>query len=431
MSYWTSLDRKLVMHPFSRYRRELLNIPVVRAEGALLYAEDGSTYVDAIASWWVNLHGHAHPYISSRIKEQLDLLEHVIFSGFTHPPAVNLAERLLEKLGSPYEQIFYSDNGSTAVEVAIKMSIQYWKNLGENRPKLIAFQNSYHGDTFGAMAVSERDVFTEPFHQHLFEVSYLPYPNSENLDEVKALLETWVLQGNVAAFIFEPLIQGSGGMRMTQPQWLDELILLCKKHNVLTIADEVMTGFFRTGTCFAIDQLKNKPDFVCLSKALTGGYLPLGVTAFTEGIAKSFQSEEIRHTFYHGHSFTANPLACTAALASLELIDRDNTAEKVHQIVRMHQEAAQELENHTLLSDLRTMGLVLAMDVQTSFQDYFYNNPVRDVLYQEFIRRGIVIRPLGNVVYVLPPACITHDQLNSIYTAMHEVFDDLNTLQHG
>lgn len=416
------------MHPFTRYRREFLNIPIIRGEGALLYAEDGSAYVDAIASWWVNLHGHTHPFINNKIKEQLDSLEHVIFSGFTHPPAVNLAERLLEKLGSPYEQIFYSDNGSTAIEVAIKMSIQYWKNQGENRPLLIAFQNSYHGDTFGAMAVSERDVFTEPFHQHLFKVSYLPFPTSENFSEVKTLLETWVLQGNVAAFIFEPLIQGAGGMRMMQSEWLDELILLCKKYNVLTIADEVMTGFFKTGTCFAIDQLKNKPDFVCLSKALTGGYLPLGVTAYTETIAKSFQSEDIHHTFYHGHSFTANPLACTAALASLELIDQEKTEDKVHKIFSMHQQAARDFAQHSLITDVRTMGLVLAMDIRTSFQDYFYNNPIRDLLYQEFIRRKIIIRPLGNVVYVLPPACITHEQLNSIYAAMHEVFDQLKKL---
>lgn len=416
------------MHPFTRYRREFLNIPIIRGDGALLYGEDGSTYLDAIASWWVNLHGHAHPFINNKIKEQLDLLEHVIFSGFTHPPAVNLAKRLLEKLGSPYEQIFYSDNGSTAIEVAIKMSIQYWKNRGEERPLLIAFQNSYHGDTFGAMSVSERDVFTAPFHQHLFNVSYIPFPTSENFSEVKTLLETLLFHENVAAIIFEPLIQGAGGMRMMQSEWLDDLILLCKKYNVLTIADEVMTGFFKTGTCFAIDQLKNKPDFVCLSKALTGGYLPLGVTAYTETIAKSFQSEDIHHTFYHGHSFTANPLACTAALASLELIDQDKTEDKVFNIYSMHQQAAGDFAQHSLITDVRTMGLVLAMDIRTSFQDYFYNNPIRDLLYQEFIRRKIIIRPLGNVVYVLPPACITNEQLNSIYAAMHEVFDQLKKL---
>jgi adenosylmethionine-8-amino-7-oxononanoate aminotransferase len=425
MSYWASLDRKLIMHPFTRFRRELLNIPVVRGEGALLHAEDGSTYVDAIASWWVNLHGHAHPYINAQLKQQLDELEHVIFSGFTHPPAVKLAEQLLGKLGSPYQQIFYSDNGSTAVEVAIKMSIQYWKNIGENRPRLIAFQNSYHGDTFGAMAVSERDVFTEPFHQHLFEVVYIPYPTEENFNQVLSALENHLQSHDIAAFIFEPLIQGAGGMRMTFAALLDELILVCKKYDVLTIADEVMTGFFKTGTCFAIDHLTNKPDFVCISKALTGGYFPLGVTAFTETIAKAFQSENIRHTFYHGHSFTANPLACRAALASLELIELEYTAEKVQHIFRMHQQAAKDFISHPLITEVRTMGLVLAMDIQTSFQDYFYNNPIRDVLYREFIRRGIIIRPLGNVVYVLPPACITDEQLNRIYAAMHEVLDQL------
>ena len=212
---------------------------------------------------------------------------------------------------------------------------------------------------------------------------------------------------------------------MTFAALLDELILVCKKYDVLTIADEVMTGFFKTGTCFAIDHLTNKPDFVCISKALTGGYFPLGVTAFTETIAKVFQSENIRHTFYHGHSFTANPLACRAALASLELIELEYTAEKVQHIFRMHQQAAKDFISHPLITEVRTMGLVLAMDIQTSFQDYFYNNPIRDVLYREFIRRGIIIRPLGNVVYVLPPACITDEQLNRIYAAMHEVLDQL------
>ncbi|MCX7744351.1 MAG: adenosylmethionine--8-amino-7-oxononanoate transaminase [Flavobacteriales bacterium] len=431
MNHWATLDHKYIMHPFTRYRRTLQNIPIIRGEGALLYAEDGTTYVDAIASWWVNLHGHAHPYINARIKEQLDVLEHVIFSGFTHQPAITLAEKLLRRLGFPYEQLFYSDNGSTAVEVAIKMSIQYWKNLGENRPRLIAFLNSYHGDTFGAMAVSERDVFTEPFHQHLFEVDYIPYPTPENIEEVKCNLEKLVSKGNVAAFIFEPLIQGAGGMRMAKPAWLDELLLICHRNQVLTIADEVMTGFFKTSTCFAIEQLNIKPDFVCLSKALTGGYLPLGVTAFTSSIARSFQSEDVRHTFYHGHSFTANPLACTAALASLELIDKENTASKVHQIAQWHEEAANSFTTHPVVRDVRSMGLVLAMDIQTSYDEYFYNDPIREILYREFLNRGVLVRPLGNVVYVLPPACITEQQMKSVYQTMHEVLEKINQSMHG
>ncbi len=431
MNHWALRDHQLILHPFTRYRRELFNIPIVRGEGALLYADDGTTYVDAIASWWVNLHGHAHPYMGARIKEQLDVLEHVIFSGFTHPPAIALAEQLLRMLGLPYEQLFYSDNGSTAVEVAIKMSIQYWKNCGEDRYKLIAFNNSYHGDTFGAMAVSERDVFTEAFHQHLFEVDFIPYPTSENLEDVKYRLEDLVSRGNIAAFIFEPLIQGAGGMRMTKAAWLDELMLICRKYQVLTIADEVMTGFFKTGTCFATDQLKIKPDFVCLSKALTGGYLPLGVTAFTDAIARSFHSEDVHHTFYHGHSFTANPLACTAALASLELIEREKTYAKTLQISAWHQRAMEEFKAYPMLQEVRSMGLILAMDVQTSYQDYFYNNPIREVLYREFLKRGVLLRPLGNVVYVLPPACITEQQLKGVYDIMHEVFEQLNELKHG
>jgi adenosylmethionine-8-amino-7-oxononanoate aminotransferase len=411
-------DQQLILHPFTPYQQRKHVIPLSHGKGAKLYDIDGNEYIDAIASWWVNLHGHCHPYINEKIAGQLQQLEHVIFSGFTHEPAVNLAERLLHHLGNPYEQLFYSDNGSTSVEVAIKMAVQFWKNQGENRKTFIAFENAYHGDTFGAMAVSERDVFTQAFTEYLFEVEQIPIPTRENIDEIELHLIKLLETGQVAAFIFEPLVQGAGGMRMYEANLLNRLITICKSRNVLTIADEVMTGFYHTGTMFAIDQLIEKPDFCCLSKGLTGGYLPLGVTAFSTKIAQAFRSEDTAKTFYHGHSFTANPISCTAALASLDLIELQSTVTSIERIHSKHLSVLPsiiELEN---VENVRVKGVIMALDVVSEHKDYFYNDPLKIRMYEACMKKGVLIRPLGNVVYVLPPYCITDDELEKVYDAI-------------
>jgi len=419
-------DKKYILHPFTTYRENEFNIPVVRGEGALLFDENGREYIDAVGSWWVNLHGHSHPYINQKISEQLNRLEHVMFSGFTHAPAVDLAERLLARLGGSFSQLFYSDNGSTSVEVALKMAVQYWKNKhGETRKTCIAFRNSYHGDTFGSMSVSERDVFVEPFLDLLFSVGYIDVPGDTTIDSVAASLEELIKQHRPAAFIFEPLVQGAGGMRMYRPEHLDRLIAICHTHGVLCIADEVMTGFGRTGKWFACDHLRNKPDLICLSKGLTGGYLPLGVTAFSDEIASVFTSGEAARTFYHGHSYTANPLACTAALASLDLMEKEETQLDLVRIEKAHRQFAARLASHPLVQDARVSGVILAFDVNRGDEGYFYLHPVKNILYSFFIAEGVVLRPLGNVIYIIPPYCIADAQLQQVYKAVEKGLEHL------
>jgi adenosylmethionine-8-amino-7-oxononanoate aminotransferase len=390
-----------------------------------LFDEEGNNYIDAIASWWVNLHGHANPYINDKITEQLNKLEHVIFSGFTHAPAVHLAERLLYHLGPAFEQLFFSDNGSTSVEVAIKMAIQFWKNKGIHRTTLIAFENAYHGDTFGAMAVSERDVFTQAFAEYLFDVKQLPLPTKENSSRVEQRLLEIIETNEVAAFIFEPLVQGAGGMRMYDAGLLDRLLSICRENKVLTIADEVMTGFYHTGTLFAIDQLKNKPDFCCLSKGLTGGYLPLGITAFSDEIAQVFRAKATSKTFYHGHSFTGNPISCTAALASLDLLENSNTLASIERIHKSHLSALAMFSELAIIQNIRVKGVILAMDVKSDHSTYFYNDPIKIRMYEACIKKGVLIRPLGNVVYVLPPYCITDEELQKVYSVLIDVLKSL------
>lgn len=417
-------DKKNILHPFTTYKVDEFNIPIVKGKGAVLWDENGKDYIDAVGSWWVNIHGHAHPYINQKISEQMNRLEHVMFSGFTHEPAIELSEKILELLGSNFSQIFYSDNGSTSVEVAIKMAIQYWSNNGKLRKSFIAFKNSYHGDTFGAMAVSERDVFVKPFIPWLFDVHYIDLPNDENIDRVKHELKEIIQQKDPAGFIFEPLIQGAGGMRMYKEKHLDELIQICIEYNVLTIADEVMTGFYRTGKAFAIDHLENKPDFICLSKGLTGGYLPLGITAYNNKIADVFKFEEPSLTFYHGHSYTANPISCTAAIASIELMSNTEFKNSIIHIQNNHDVFIRRINESFKGLNPRRTGIVLALDVNMNQNDeYFYLNPVRKILYDYYIQHGVLLRPLGNVVYVIPPVCINEDQMNKIYNV---IFASLN-----
>lgn len=271
-------DKAYVWHPFTPLKGWFEPLPVEKAEGVNLHLTDGRKIVDAISSWWVNIHGHAHPEIAKALFDQAMQLEHVIFAGFTHQPAVTLSERILQKAGDSFSKVFFSDNGSTAVEVALKMAIQYWENKGKPRRRFIALDGAYHGDTFGAMAVGERGPFTSPFHSFLFEVDFLQFPGEGNHDAALSAMKESLAKGDVAAFIYEPLVQGAGGMRMYSPQILQELMTMAHDAEVLCIADEVMTGFHRTGTFLASDQVKEKPDLICLSKGLTSGTLPLALT---------------------------------------------------------------------------------------------------------------------------------------------------------
>jgi len=417
-------DKKAVWHPFTQIKVAPEPIAIVRGEGAYFYDDAGRRYIDAIASWWVNIHGHCHPYLTAKISEQLQRLEHAIFSGFTHEPAVQLAERLLKRLPVNQSKLFYSDNGSTAVEVALKMAFQYWNNKGVEHIKVIAFENAYHGDTFGGMSVGARNAFNLPFSKLLFDVERIPVPIKGKEEKTLLALKKIVEQDKIAAFVFEPLVQGAGGMVMYAPKILDELIKICASKNIITIADEVMTGFGRTGKFFASDYLKNKPDIICLSKGITGGVMPLGVTSCAQFIYDAFLSDDKMKTFFHGHSYTANPTACSAALASLDLFDQPETNQHIERITLQHQQFLQRIQSHTSLLDVRQLGTILAFEVKTKEHTHYLNS-LAEYSSTFFMERGIILRPLGNIVYVLPPYCISNDDLQYIYAAIEEF---LNTI---
>lgn len=416
-------DKAYVWHPFTHLKNAEENILIEKAEGVYLIDDKGNKIIDAIASWWVNLHGHCHPYISEKVAKQVMRMEHSIFSGFTHQGAVELAARLLEYLPKGQSKIFYSDNGSTAVEVGLKMALQYWHNQGEyNKNTFIALESAYHGDTFGGMSVGARNVFNNAFENLLFNVIHIPLPDAENISELKQTIALWAQQYNIAGFIFEPLVQGAGGMFMYEAEHLDELIALCKEHKIITIADEVMTGFGRTGRFFASDHLKNTPDVICLSKGLTGGYMPLGVTSCAQFIHEGFISDERHKTFFHGHSFTANPTACAAALASLDLMEKKETFESIGRIHARHKKFAGEIQGHKNLKATRLKGVILALELQTGDETHYLNGAA-ETIASFFLDKKILLRPLGNVFYILPPYCISDDDLSYIYQSIKEFLD--------
>ncbi len=419
MSSLQDRDQKVIWHPYTQAGLGKPPIGVVKGEGVYLLGEDGKKYIDAVSSWWVNIHGHAHPYIAEKVAEQLHQLEHSIFAGFTHEPAVLLAERLLEILPANQSRIFYSDNGSTAVEVAVKMALQYWANKDRPRLKIIAIEHAYHGDTFGSMSVSARGSFTDPFSPLLFDVIHIPFPGGANetlsLEKLKEIITRDKEQ--IAAFIFEPLVLGAGGMLMYEPGTLETMISICRENSILTIADEVMTGFGRTGKLFACDHITVAPDIICLSKAITGGTMPLGVTSCISEIYDAFFSNDRSKTFFHGHSYTANPVACAAALASMDLLLKDECQEDIERISKNHRDFISKANRHSQLRKLRSRGTILAMDFHTSNKTSYFN-PVRDRLYDHFIKNGVLMRPLGNVIYIMPPYCITENELHTVYDAI-------------
>lgn len=397
-------------------------VPIVKGAGTVLNAEDGSQYIDAISSWWVTLHGHAHPYIAEKLYQQALQLEQVIFAGFTHEPAVRLAERLLPILPGPMSRIFYSDNGSTSTEVALKMAVQYWWNQGQHqRKKILAFRNAYHGDTFGAMSVSDRSVFTLAFHDLLFEVIFIDTPTPENISDSQKIIRE--CGEEIAAFIYEPLVQGAGGMKMYGSNLMNELLHTAKQSGIICIADEVMTGFGRTGRLFASQHLAEQPDIICLSKGLTGGTMALGVTACNSRIYEAFVQDDKYKTFFHGHSFTANPLACTAALASLDLLEKESCQEKINWISYSNKRLAAILNTYPHIKDVRHLGTLLAFEIIQGKDEYL--NSISSVITQQAMKQGVYIRPLGNTVYIMPPYCITETELEKVYAVLLSVITSI------
>jgi adenosylmethionine-8-amino-7-oxononanoate aminotransferase len=418
----TERDLKVIWHPYTQMKTAAPPIGIVRGEGTCLFDEQGKKYIDAISSWWVNIHGHAHPYIAQKVSEQLHKLEHVIFAGFTHEGAIELAERLLAILPDNQQKAFYSDNGSTAIEVAIKMCLQYWLNNGDQRTKIIAFKNAYHGDTFGAMAVSGRSAFTAAFDSLLFEVEFIDTPNKDNIESLKAQISH--LKSETACFVFEPLVQGSGGMLMYEAGYLNQLMAHCRQENLLMIADEVFTGFGRTGKPFACNHVQVQPDIMCFSKGLTGGTMALGLTTCTQQIYDAFLSDDRLKTLFHGHSFTANPIACAAALASLDLFLEPATATNISRIETSHRQFAAKIQHHPKIKAVRQTGTIVAMEWETGDNTSYFNS-LRDKLYQYFLAEGIILRPLGNIIYILPPYCITNAELDYVYSKIEQALEEI------
>ncbi len=419
-----SRDQQAVWHPFTPLSDSHKAVPLVSAKGCYLHTADGREILDCIGSWWVNLHGHSNEHIARAVYEQARQLEHVIFAGFTHEQAVRLAERLLEILPGNQSKVFYSDNGSTAVEVGLKMAFQYWHNQGIRKPKIVALDGAYHGDTFGAMAVGERGPFTAAFHSYLFDVAFLPFPGpSSSLSVIQSFREL-VQSGEVAAFIYEPLVQGAAGMRMYPAEVLEELLQVAKSNHVLCIADEVMTGFGRTGNLFASEYCATKPDIMCLSKGITGGALPLGVTSCTEEVISVYRSNDLMKTFFHGHSFTANPMACAAANASLDLLLAEACEQDRNRIARRHGAFAASIAAHPAVLSIRSLGVILAMDIRTNAATSYFNE-VRNSLYDYFLSRDLLIRPLGNVIYLLPPYVIKDAELDRVYAEIRKLLNNM------
>ncbi len=407
-------------HPYTQHKTAKPAIAIVKGEGALLWDENGKEYIDAIASWWVNPYGHSNPIIADAIYKQLTTLEHVLFGGFTHEPAVLVAEKLLEILPSNQKKFFYSDNGSTAVEVALKVALQYFYNKGQKRTKIIAFEDAFHGDTFGAMASSGITFFTEAFQGSLLQVDRIPVPVPGKEEESYNALKGLVATGDYAAFIFEPLVLGAAGMVMYAPESLETLMEMCKEYQVFTIADEVMTGFGKTGKNFACNHLMSQqPDMMCLSKALTAGTIPMAITTFTQSIFDGFYEDDINKALFHGHTFTANPTGCAAAIASIDLLQTPEIQENINRIHQNHLAFQQKMDLHPKVTTTRVLGVIFALEIKTSGETDYYG-AFRNKLYAFFIENGIILRPVGNIVYILPPYIITDEQLQKVYEVVEE-----------
>jgi adenosylmethionine-8-amino-7-oxononanoate aminotransferase len=419
-----SLDARHLWHPYTQHWHAPAPVEIVRARGATLHTADGRAILDAISSWWVTLHGHAEPAIAEAIAEQARTLEQVIFAGFTHAPAAGLAAAVARVLPPGLERIFFSDNGSTAVEVALKMALQWWRNRGERRTLVAALEHAYHGDTFGAMSVGARGVFSAPFDAHLFEVARLPDPSDDAAATLAAFDALLDARGReLAALIVEPLVLGAGGMRMYAPATLRALADRCRAAGVLLIVDEVMTGFGRTGPLFACTHADVAPDIVCLSKGITGGFLPLGATAARGAIFDGFLSDDRARTLFHGHSYTANPIACAAGLASLALLESEASTAARARIAAAHRRHLDALASHPRVRAPRLLGTIAAFDLHDTRADGGYLNPIGRELAAYAIEQGVLLRPLGDVCYLLPPYCTTDAELDAAYGVIARFLD--------
>lgn len=413
-----------VWHPFTQHALEHPMREIADAEGAWLTAKDGLKIFDAISSWWVVTHGHRHPTIMAAIRAQTEKLDQVIFAGLTHEPAERVANELLTYAPDGLAHVFFSDSGSTSVEVALKMALGYWRNVGERRTRILALEHAYHGDTIGTMSTGARGVFNAAYEPLLFEVGRIPFPLEGREQRTLDALETECRKGGVAALIVEPLILGAGGMLIYEASTLVEMHRICRAHGVLLIADEVMTGFGRTGARFACDVAQIEPDILCLAKGLTGGTLPLAATLCRREIFLAHYSTDRSKTFFHSSSYTANPICCAAAAANFEVWREESVDDRISALTSNHAPHLVRLADTGLFENVRQIGTIAALDL--AGQNSGYLADVALVLRRRFLEKGVLLRPLGATIYVMPPYCATEDELARVYDVIEDVAKEVH-----
>ena len=413
-------DKKHLWHPLKQHQLNPDSLAIVKAKGCMLTDEDGNQYIDAISSWYTCMYGHCNDYIVNATHKQMQQLDHVMFSDFTHEPAIQLSEALIKILPKNQNKIYFNDNGSTAVEAGIKMALQYYFNKGEKRSLFIAFEDGFHGDTFGAMSVSGLSVYNGPFEDFLIKVKRIPTPNGANHKAILNQLKSIVSKHDVAGFIYEPIIQGAAGMKIHNIEGLNSILEFLKTKDILTIADEVMTGFGKTGEHFASNYIETKPDIMCLSKALTAGLLPMAITSCTQAIYNGFLSDDMAKGFFHCHTYSANPVACAAAIAGIELLTSEEIEKNIKWISNSHKTFSDTIKHHPKVKATRHIGVIFALDINAKMERY---GSLRDKLLKFFMDRGVFLRPLGNTIYIQVPYVITKQELQKVYDAITEALE--------
>ncbi|MDX1761566.1 MAG: adenosylmethionine--8-amino-7-oxononanoate transaminase [Christiangramia sp.] len=414
-------DKKHLWHPLTQHKISPDMLPIARAKACTLTDDSGKEYMDAISSWYTAVYGHCNPHITAKVAEQMQTLDQVVFSGFTHEPAIKLSEALIEILPEGQQKLFFNDNGSTATEIGIKMALQYHHNLGNDRKVMLAFEEGFHGDTFGAMSVSGLSVYNGAFEDHFIRVERIPVPDGANNEEVIQKLKQLISKHKIAGFIYEPLIQGAAAMKFHDAEGLNEILKVCRENDIVKVADEVMTGFGKTGKYFASDYIEEKPDVVCMSKALTAGLLPMGLTSCSQKIYDAFFSDDIAKGLFHGHTYTANPLACAAALAAVELLTSEEIQKKIQRVSERNIAFAEEMQAHPKVKNIRSKGVILAFELDVETERY---GGLRNKLFQYFMDHGVFLRPLGNTIYIVPPYIITDEELEKVYSVLRSVLSE-------